>query len=631
MLTETPAVEGPPAASSGGVFGVFRRIPPFKSLASPAAAIALTLVALAPVVSVVVQRAGRPYLPLQDQAVVDLRVRDVLTFSHNTPLSGVYSHFVFNHPGPLFFYMAAPLAWVFGYAGWSTLVAFALLQGVAVVWTARLAWKTGGVRWTAIWLSVMAISYLGVGPSLLQFAWNPSIALPFFVLFCLQCWVVARGDPRRLLGLAFVATFLVQTHLGYAPLVALMALWAIARLVVEMVRTHRRVAFFDVAAPAGVLVLLWFPVLVLEPLLDGSSNVARIVHFYLSPGKAQGWEHGLGLLATEFRWLPPWLGGSDPVARLFGDSAIPSALGWLAVPVVLLASAWWVARHRGRSDLSRLIEMLIVLVAGGGIALAELRGDPVSYLFYWRVVAGAATVVLAATVLIEATSAGRFRAANRVWAGILAAAVTVAALSIAPAAGRVPRTYSQIEPIAQNLLAQIRLSGLAEGPILIRPWGSMKLGVAATLLDELAREGKPVYVDRNLGYELGYGRTASPGDVRWSLYVFEDGVIYNLGHGFPGARIIAVTHPLPPNQMTELAHLQQHLAAELQAHRYSGYNQLLSSPVVGLVLGNLPGLSKAELQELGRLNKAVAAHGCECSVVAFPSSRDLKYHPAFMV
>jgi hypothetical protein len=55
--------------------------------------------------------------------------------------------------------------------------------------------------------------------------WNPSVALPFFALFLLQCWLVSTGRLQQLLGLAFVATFLVQTHVGYVIPVGLLSVW----------------------------------------------------------------------------------------------------------------------------------------------------------------------------------------------------------------------------------------------------------------------------------------------------------------------------------------------------------------------------------------------------------------------
>lgn len=580
---------------------------------------------------------------------MDLRVRDVLSFSRNTPLVGAYSHFGWNHPGPAIFYLVAPFARVFGNAAWATLIGFALLQGIAVVWMARLAWKTGGLRWTAIWMGITALVYLGAGPAVLQVAWNPSVALPFFVLFLLQCWVVAQGDGRRLIGLSFVGSFLVQAHIGYAILVVLLVGWSLFRLALHRRRQMpeqrptarrlwrfwpgrrgRRIAF----GIAVVLILLWFPPLALDPIVNGSSNVARTVHFYLHPSvrfPRAGLETGLGYLATEFRWLPPWLGGSQPVSLILNQDALPSADGWLALPAVLLAAGWWAARRSGRKDQQLVAELVALLLLGSAVSLTLVQGERSLYLFYWRVVAGAASVVLLLNVVMEslARARGGMRA-RRVWISILAAGAVAAAVAVAPASGNGQGPQSGLEPSAADILSQLRQAGQPDGPALVRAWGVTTGGLAASVVDQLTREGRPIFVDRSLGFELGYGRTAGPTDVRWVLYVTESSAIFHFGERIQGGTVVARTYPLPPDQEADQARLQEDLLTQLQAHGAALDAEDLGSPFVQLELAGVPGLDRRELQQLARLNGVVAQHGCLCGVIEFPANKGLTYNPDYM-
>ena len=600
----------------------------------PLAGVALTVAVLAPVISVVGQRAGRPYLPMQDSAVMDLRLRDVFTFSRDTPLVGAYSHFGWNHPGPAIFYLVAPFARLFGDAAWATLVGFALLQAVAIVWTARLAWKTGGLRWVAVWMAIMALVYVGAGPAVLQVAWNPSVALPYFVLFLLQCRVVAGGEARRLLGLAFVASFLVQAHIGYAILVVVLGGWALVRVALQLRARRAWPQPLILISASVVLVLLWLPPLVLDPVVNGSSNVARLVHFYLHPSARfphAGVGTGLGYLATEFRWLPPWVGGSQPVNLILRQDALPSAVGWLAIPVVLVGLAWWSARRTGRRELALLAEMVVLLLVASAISLSLVQGERSLYLFYWRVVAGAASVVLCATILVDSAAGSRWgRRAGGVWASILAAAAVLAALSVAPASGDGGGPQSGLEPAAAVILAQLRQQGQPDGSAIVRGWGSTTGGLAASLVDQLSREGKAVYVDRTLGFELGYGRTAGPTNVRWVLYVTESSAVFNVGRRIQGATVVARTYPLPPDQEADLARLQADLLDQLKAHHAAGDAEDLGSPYVQLELARVPGLDRSELQQLAGLNAAVARHGCLCGVIEFAADPGLTYYPDYM-
>ena len=246
------------------------------------------------------------------------------SFSANTPLVGPYSRFGWNHPGPIVYYLLAPFSGLFGQPAWATLVGAALLQGVAIVWIARLSWKTGGLRWLIPWIAVVVLSYGATGPWILQQPWNPHIAFPFFALLLLQCWLVGMGQTRRLIGLAFVASFLVQTHIGYALLVLILVLWAVGRLALAKRGEEHRLTDPAVwRAPLVVLVVVWFVPLVLDPIMHFPGNTARLVKFYLGFGTHQHQQllrlhHGAGYLAAEFRWPPPWLGGPDPLDPFTG-------------------------------------------------------------------------------------------------------------------------------------------------------------------------------------------------------------------------------------------------------------------------------------------------------------------------
>jgi hypothetical protein len=619
--TETPAADRLAIIT---VRGVRRRFPCLPGWTEPAAASALTLVTLMPVIIVVVQRAGRAYLPMQDQALIDLRVRDVLTFSSNTPLVGAYSHDWFNHPGPAMFYLAAPFTWLFGNAPWATLVAFALLQGLAIAWTARLAWKTGGLNWIVMWMAVVALSYLGTTPWILQRPWNPSVAFPFFILFVLQCWVVARGDPRRLLGFAFVGSFLVQAHIGYAILVVVLGGWALTSLTVQLRRQHRRIARSDLLWPAVVFAVMWFPVLVLDPVLDAPSNLERIARFFITTPNAPprlGFSVALAYLASEFHWRPPWLGGSDRVNPLTLD-AIPSSAAWLIVPAVLVVLAWWLSWRARRQELRLVAELVAVLLVTSLGSLMLVRAEPQEYLFFWRIVAGTATVVLILTIALATLAQGRWRAAGWAWTLLLALIVALGSGSFADQVAAADGPVNPIEPIEASILAQLHRDGQPDGPALVRTWGTTIDGLAAGLIDELARQGKPVFVDRSLGFEFGNGRTATIRDVRWVLIVTEDSPRYSVASTYPGARVVAVSHPLPTAQQNELVELQRHLAAVLTSDGEANLIAALGSPLVEFELRKVPpGISPQELRRLARLDSAVAAHGCLCSVVEFPSGR----------
>lgn len=593
--------------------------------AALAVALLVTAAALAPVVTLLLQRWGRPYLPVQDQAVIDLRVRDVWTFSANTPLTGPYSRFGWDHPGPLMYWLLAVISGAAGEPAWATMIGNALLQGVAIAWLSRLAWKTGGLRRQIPWVAVVTLSYWGTGPWILQQVWNPHIAFPYFALFLLQSWLVASGSRERLIGATFVATFLVQTHIGYAPPVVLVGLFALVRLLLAERAAGRAMWTRRIwLGPVGLLAALWFVPVVLDTALHPPGNLALLVKFYagLDKGTRQpllGARAGLGYLATEFRWRPPWLGGTDPLDPLTG-LATPSPVAWLAVPVVLIALAWWCARRRGDTSLKRLAELLAVTFAAGAVTLPLLRGVPSPYLFYWRITVGAAVVVLALAVIAGSLDRSRQRASAGLCL-VLSVGIAASSASLTSAVAAANGPVSPMAAVASAFLRRLRAEGEPKGSFILEVAGSSLGGLQGGLFDALAREGAHVDAAEGLGYQFGYGRQATPSEVDHVWYVGEESQIYSLLSEQPGAHVLAVNHPLPGPQQAELVSLQRRLAADLLREHHSAYIADLGSPLVGYLLGRVPGLPPGELRALDRLDLLVSRRVCVCSVVAFPPGR----------
>jgi hypothetical protein len=586
-------------------------------------AVLVTLAALTPVFVVVFQRWGSHVFFVQDHSVIDLRVRDVFTFSGNTPLTGPYSRFGWNHPGPIMYYLLAVFAAPFGYSAWATLVGAALLQGVAIAWTARLAWKVGGLRWLIAWTTVVVLAYGATGAWILEQAeWNPHLVYPFFVLFLLQCWCVSVGQTKRLLGLAFVATFLLQTHIGYAPLVVVLLAWALVRLVLA---SRRRAIVLTSPVvwkwPAILLAVLWFPPLVLDPILHPPGNIAHVASWYSRRGggaSTLGLKDGAGYLAREFAWIPPWLGGSDPLSPL---SALPAPVSpaWLLVPAGLVAAAWGSARSRARAELQALAEMLGVLLVVSVVTLAFLRGTPSAYLYYWRIIVGAAVIVLSLFVLVEALDSTRRQVFAIGFRVVAVLAIVVSTIGFARDVSDADGTIQAGAASAQAIMNQVDRQPVPATPFVVRYEGTTLLGIQGGVVDQLDRQGAPVRVDESLGYQFGYDRAVPESAVHTVWLALEESVLTSLYSQYPDAHVVAMTHPLPPAQLAELLSLQRHLARVLDDEGHAALIPSLSTPFVAYQLQGVPGVPKDQVNRLAVLNAKVQQNECLCSVIAFPS------------
>jgi hypothetical protein len=587
-------------------------------------AFALVLVLL-PVLAVLVTRTGRSYFPVEDTASIDLWVRDV--FTGHTPLVGAYSR-GFNHPGPLLFYALAPLSQLAGGATWATLVGAALVQGVGALLLAWASYRRAGTACMLLFLGALGLTYVGLD-RLGQFthAWNPFAAIPFFFLFLVLAWGAASGRRWSFVGALAAGTFVVQCHVGYAPLVIVALVWAAIVVALDRPPSERHPRWTTVGASSVVvLAVLWLPPVVQE-LRDRPGNLSALWDYFRDGGAALGLRNGGGLLATEFRIVPPWLGGDEHYAFATGNAA-PSSVWWLLIPVALLAAGWAASRRSGRRSDQRFVELAALMGAVSVVALSRLTIDPVPYAFYWRVVV--------ATCIVAASGWAVAHALPVTWAPWPRRAGTAIALGailwgFGAQVVDVLDHRDHLEPIeaaSAQAFAQVESQGLPSRPVLVRALGSTLGGFDQGMIDALDRGGAPVRVDRRYGYHFGDQRTADPSDVAEVWYVSSDGRFGALLPQTPGASLLASTSPLPRADERALTRLQRDAADALRAAGLDDLVDQLDSPLFAFVVqqrapGGVPGLTDGDVRRISALNARVAASGsCRCSVVAFPAGQD---------
>lgn len=587
-------------------------------------AIVAIALALVPVLCVLVFRAGRHYVPLGDESVIDLRVRDV--FTSHTPLVGVYSR-GFNHPGPLLYWLLAPLSALTGYAAWANAVSGALLQGLAIAACGWLAFRRGGLLLCVSVLAALGLAYssFAFGSQFLQ-PWNPNVAFPFFMLYLLQVWALATGSRWQLLGAVVTGSLLVQLHVGYLPLVGTAFLWACAVVVFDARRgsspgdgpaqpSWRRVLTWAAIAAA----LLWV-VVVVQQLVQDPGNLTKLYEFFRDAPAVAGLHRGAGLFAAEFRFPPPWFGGHDQI-DFFSDEVAGASLQWLVVPVVLLVGGFLAARRSGRVRDRRMVELAAVNALATIVAISRVTVALQAFVFYWRVVS-AVFVVLAAWWAV----AGWLRVAERRvrWVPVVALLVVVATFFGVRARDDVIDDNVAFNPTVDNaahLMSKVHDAGTPSQPFLLRGLGATTYGLAPAIFDDLDRSGAPVRVDQKYGYEYGSQRGAGVDDVSEIWYVGASGSRLDILDKHPGGRLVAEVTPLSPSDEQELRDLQRGLRRRLVAAGRSDLLGALDSVLVGFVLekAQVPGITQAQIDRLVELNVAVDHAGqCRCFVVAYP-------------
>jgi hypothetical protein len=154
---------------------------------------------------------------------------------------------------------------------------------------------------------------------------------------------------------------------------------------------------------------------------------------------------------------------------------------------------------------------------------------------------------------------------------------------------------------------------------MVRYWGAEFLsGLDFGMLDALDHRGFDVRVDER-ATEVDR-RAARIGSVSEVWYVATEPYVEGLA-GRPGARILARTTPLGWRDERRLAQLQARVSAELVAEGRSDLGRLVDSKHADRLAPQLPDVSRADLGELTRLNRVVAAASrCRCALVALPKS-----------
>ncbi len=173
--------------------------------------------------------------PTLDNALIELRVRDV---GSHPVLLGPFSREGWNHPGPALFYLLAlPYRMAGGHPIGLLLGALAV-NAAAIAGMAVIARRRGGQVPLLAMLLLLSLLVRTLGVDFLADPWNPNITVLPFGLFLFLCWDMTCGGAWSLPLAVGVGSFLVQSHLGYAPVTAVLGLFGTAWLIKDVARTR---------------------------------------------------------------------------------------------------------------------------------------------------------------------------------------------------------------------------------------------------------------------------------------------------------------------------------------------------------------------------------------------------------
>ncbi|MCC7077626.1 MAG: hypothetical protein IT198_10920 [Acidimicrobiia bacterium] len=475
-----------------------------------------------------------------DQALLELMTRDALA---GDVFTGVYSRFGWRHPGPSYIYLLAPGYLVTGRSAAGMYAATWVLNVGAI---AAATWVTYRRVGTSVALATLILGGTLLmtqdDPFITSVAWNPSVAASFTFLLVVLVAVAWQGSWLALLGGVLVASFLIQAHVGTAPVAGSLLLVAAVGCTGMHVLARRRdrarspdATVPDGAGPedrpdhaspirrrrrsiigggviVGLVVLMWVP-----PLYDqfrGTGNLGEVAAFFIRGQEDSGRSYLASVddVAWEYSRLPlgphRWYGDLGELPASIPRRATTLALVGLGVAVVILG----VRRRHGFAIGAGSVTVVGFLVSV--VAVQRIIGSMFSYLGWWI------GPLAAGAILGGVALAGTLRVFQRLqpWAKpAFGVACVVACVPFLVLAGRVAAT-ERIEPAPDALPTAKELARFDGGGVLLI--GSEKdswMDMAALVL-QLERIGEAPSVDPV--WEVLFGSAREPGaDTDTFVYV----------------------------------------------------------------------------------------------------------------
>jgi hypothetical protein len=559
------------------------------------AALVAAVVGVPVVVAAIAVRSPRWY-PLVDMAQIEWRVRDV-GLAH-PPLVGLGGRIVGHgvqgsHPGPLSFYLLAPVYRLLGSSAWALQASASVLNVGALAATVWAAHRRLGLRGALLAAAGLALLVRLYGTAVLVYPWNPFLPVLFWVLFLVCVWGVLCDDLPLLPVAVAAGTLCAQTHIPYVALVGGMAVVVVAALGVAFVRRRgdpgpRRSLLIWTGGSLALGLVLWLPVVV-EQLGGDPGNLSIIVDNFRHPSEAV-----LGLGGAR----PLFLDHLNLVNIVEGHRVLDSS----SAPGFALLAAWAISAAATVWRRERTLIALHVVVGAalvmGLAAISRIFGPPWYYLMLWAwgtavlaMVAVAATALrLVADPLVARLPADRRGAARWAGAGVLGLVVlvpTVLAARTEPdrdfmGAGLSDQVGEVLGPVLRAI-EDGEVDGGPDGTFLVTWADPVNLGGQGQgLMLELEREGIDVKAIEAMRLGVRDHRVVEPGEADAEIHLAIGEPAIDEARARPGAAQLAYHDPRTPAERREYDRLTAELTAGLTAAGLTDLVPLIETDMYGL-------------------------------------------------
>ena len=361
---------------------------------------------------------------------------------------GPYSRDGWNHFGPAMYYLLAIPYRLTGSRSIGMFIGALIINAVALGGIAIIAWRRGGLPVLAITALGLSIVMHALGAEFLRDPWNPYVTVLPFGLLVFLIWELSAAQTWALPASAAVATFLVQTHVGYVPLAVPLFLGGAVWLLLATRRQIAGTATSLVNHPALrraaivtalILVVMWLPPLI-GVIRHTPGNLATAIRSLLDGKSTHTLPDGFRVLSQQLSTAPEWVTGAKAQNPFSGEpsSLLPHVryLGWPS------RSFWRCGCSGGVASMRRCASRAIIVVTWGlGIlTVARTIGPLYVYRLRWTYLLGMLAMVFVAWAVWVAVTQLSMAWPRRLLGIPIAAAIVV--FSVVNTTERSPHLYA---------------------------------------------------------------------------------------------------------------------------------------------------------------------------------------------
>lgn len=322
-----------------------------------------------------------------DGALIEIAVRPTAQLKQ---LVGPYSRFGFNHPGPFYFHLLAPLYWLTGRNALSLNVTAMLINAASLAAIAVIIWRNTN-RWAYAWFLFLIACYMKQTACMALSIWNPHIAIFPFLLAMLSFAMTAAGRFTFFPVAVIAASFATQTHLGFIPATAAMASgsFLLGWLHVWSGNATCSTAQAWKFVKIGMLfaLLLW-ALPIVEECTHSPGNLSKIAAVFSENTEKRSVNETLNVASSVFSYFS--IATVSPSFPL-----LPEDKTWRVACVAitigqfgLLGVAFWLGRRRRHQAIAAIALSVVVLSLVMLMSIRSIIGQVHDYLVFWMTTIG---------------------------------------------------------------------------------------------------------------------------------------------------------------------------------------------------------------------------------------------------